>query len=405
MKLNFPNKYFYPLLENGFSDSDIRAGINVLKSKFITMGKHTQKFEKYFAKKFKCKYGVMVNSGSSANLLSVFASKNPLRENVFKYGDEALVPALCWSTSLWPLVQAGLKPKFVDIDPKTLNVDADYLISKISKKTKLIMLVNVLGSSSDLKKISNYAKRKKIILIEDNCESLGAKQKNKFMGTFGDFGTFSFYYSHQITSGEGGMILCNSKKDYEILIGLRSHGWSRGMFQSKISKLNPNLDPRFIFYNSGFNLRPLDVQAAIGLSQFKRFSKIRNTRNYNRDIIIKKLTQDKRWSNQFEFVKIASDLKPSFMNMPILLNKKFINKKKIFIHKLEKLGLETRPVISGSFVNQPSTKLYNLNKKNKFFKGAQYVEDLGFVIGLHTKKLNTKTLKKIVDALFSINDI
>ena len=186
------------------------------------------------------------------------------------------MPALCWSLLCGHL--AGLKPKFVDIDPKTLNVDADYLISKISKKTKLIMLVNVLGSSSDLKKYQ-IMQKKKIILIEDNCESLGAKQKINL--ELSEFWNFSFYYSHQITSG--GMILCNSKKDYEILIGLRSHGWSRGMFQSKISKLNPNLDPRFIFYNSGFNLRPLDVQAAIGLSQFKRFSKIRNTRNYNRD--------------------------------------------------------------------------------------------------------------------------
>ena len=236
MKLNSQQKYFYPLLENGFSNKDISEGVKVLRSKFITMGKYTQKFEKYFAKKFRSKYAVMVNSGSSANLLSVFASKNPLRLNTFKNGDEALIPALCWSTSLWPLVQAGLKPKFVDINPKTLNVDADYLLSKVTKKTKLILLVNVLGSSTDLKKIANFAKRKKIILIEDNCESLGGMQKNKFMGTFGDFGTFSFFYSHQITSGEGGMILCNNKSDYEILIGLRSHGWSRGIFQKKLAK-------------------------------------------------------------------------------------------------------------------------------------------------------------------------
>ena len=178
MKNNSFKKYYYPLLENGFSNKDIGEGIKVLKSKFITMGKHTLKFEKYFAKKFKSKYAVMVNSGSSANLLSVFASKNPLRSNTFKSGDEALIPALCWSTSLWPLVQAGLTPKFVDINPRTLNVDVEHLISKITKKTKLILLVNVLGSSTDLHKIATYAKKKKIIVIEDNCESLGAMQKN-----------------------------------------------------------------------------------------------------------------------------------------------------------------------------------------------------------------------------------
>ena len=170
----------------------------------------------------------MVNSGSSANLLAAFAACNPLRKNRFKRGDHALIPALCWSTSLWPLVQSGLKPKFIDVDPKTLNLDANHIISKITKKTKVIMLVNVLGISANNKKITNYAKKKGIIVLEDNCEALGAKYSKNFLGTFGDFGTFSFFYSHQITSGEGGMIVCNNKKDYEILLALRSHGWSRG---------------------------------------------------------------------------------------------------------------------------------------------------------------------------------
>ena len=149
----------YPLLENGFNQQDLQKGINVLKSGFITMNKHTEIFEKEFAKKLKTKFALMVNSGSSANLLATFAACNPLRKNKFKRGDEALIPVLCWSTSLWPLVQAGLKPKFVDINPKTLNVDADDLISKITKKTKVIMLINVLGISADLDKIKNYAKK------------------------------------------------------------------------------------------------------------------------------------------------------------------------------------------------------------------------------------------------------
>ena len=405
MKLNPKKKYFYPLLENGFSNKDVSEGIKVLKSKFITMNKYTLKFEKYFAKKFNSKYAVMVNSGSSANLLSVFASKNPLRLNTFKNGDEALIPALCWSTSLWPLVQAGLKPRFVDVNPKTLNVDADHLISKITNKTKLILLVNVLGSSTDIKKISKFAKKKKIILIEDNCESLGGMQKKKYMGTYGDFGTFSFFYSHQITSGEGGMILCNNKNDYEILIALRSHGWSRGIFHNKISKRYPNLDSRYIFYNSGFNLRPLDIQAVMAHSQLKRFTEIKNARTYNKNLIIKNLKKDKRWNNQFEFIKIPKDINPSYMVMPILLKKKYLKKKKIYIKKLENLGLETRPIISGSFVNQPSIKLYGLNKKNEFFGGAQLVEDLGFVIGLHTKKIKKDIMNKIKNALFSIDSI
>ena len=395
----------YPLLENGFNQQDLQKGINVLKSGFITMNKHTEIFEKEFAKKLKTKFALMVNSGSSANLLATFAACNPLRKNKFKRGDEALIPVLCWSTSLWPLVQAGLKPKFVDINPKTLNVDADDLISKITKKTKVIMLINVLGISADLDKIKNYAKKNNIIIIEDNCEALGAKYNNRFLGTFGDFGTFSFFYSHQITSGEGGMIVCNNREDYEILLALRSHGWSRSKHSyAKNAKKYPNLDSRYIFINSGFNVRPTDVQAAMGLNQFKRLNNFKKNRSLNKKKIIKKIQGDKRWNNQFSFINFSKKINPSYMNLPILVNKKYKKNKKKFLKFIEKKGLETRPIISGSFVNQPATKLYNLNPKKLRFNGAQEVEDLGFVIGLYTTKIKNMHVKNLVDILYSIDN-
>tara|TARA_B110000008_G_scaffold260378_1_gene280973 strand:+ start:205 stop:1449 length:1245 start_codon:yes stop_codon:yes gene_type:complete len=399
-------KFKYPLLENGFNKKDLQEGINVLKSGFITMNKHTISFENEFAKKLKMKFALMVNSGSSANLLATFASCNPLRKNKFKIGDEALIPVLCWSTSLWPLVQAGLKPKFIDINPKTLNVNADDLISKITKKTKVIMLINVLGISDDLKKIKDYAKKKNIIIIEDNCEALGAKYDKKYLGSFGDFGTFSFFYSHQITSGEGGMIVCNNRQDYEILLALRSHGWSRSKYTySKNAKKYSNLDPRYIFINSGFNLRPTDIQAAMGLNQFKRLNFFIKNRILNKKKIINKIIKDKRWNNQFSFIDVPKKVSPSYMNLPIFINRKFKEKKKKFINFIEKKGLESRPIISGSFVNQPSSKLYNLNPKNLKFKGAQEVEDLGFAIGLNTVITKNKQIDFIVDTLFSIDQM
>ena len=396
----------YPLLEMGFNNQDLKKGIEVLKTGFITMNKETEKFEKIFAKKLNIKYALMVNSGSSANLLAAFAACNPLRENRFKRGDHALIPALCWSTSLWPLVQSGLNPEFVDVDPKTLNLDADHIISKITKKTKVIMLINVLGISANNRKIINYAKKKGIIVIEDNCEALGGKYGEKFLGTFGDFGTFSFFYSHQITSGEGGMIVCNNKKDYEILLAMRSHGWSRGKgVYEKNAKKYPNLDPRYIFINSGFNLRPTDIQAAIANNQFKRLETFRKIRTTNKNKIIDLLKKDKRWNNQFRFVEYSKKIKASYMVLPILIDRKLFHKKKKFINFLEKKGLETRPIISGSFVNQPSSKLYNLNPGNKQFRGAQEIQDLGFVIGLHTKNITTSKVKFIIDLLFSIDTI
>ena len=405
--------YKYKLLEDGFSKDDISKAKNVLDSRQITMASKTKKFEEIFAKKMGVKYALMVNSGSSANLLAIFAAGNPLRQNNLKKGDEVIIPVLCWSTSLWPLVQFGLKPIFIDIDPKTLNVNEDELIKKISPKTRCIFLVNVHGNSCDLYKVRKIAKKKKIILIEDSCESLGSKLKNKYLGTFGDFGTYSFFYSHQITSGEGGMIVCNNDNDYEILFALRSHGWLGGtrFYTRRLKSYNyyarkyPSLDPRYIFVNSGFNLRPTDIQAAIGLNQFTRLKKLINNRKQNRKLIIDALIKDKRWKNQFQFIEPAKDINPSWMGLPIIIDKRFKNQKMKFLNYLDSRGIETRPIISGVFTNQPATKLYNLNPSKKKFNKAQSVQELGFLIGLHQKKISKDNLTLIRDSFLHIDKI
>ena len=406
-------RYKYDLLENGFSNEDISIGKKVLNSKRITMASYTRKFELVFARKLGAKYALMVNSGSSANLLATFAAGNPLKKNHLNRGDEVLIPALCWSTSIWPLVQFGLKPVLVDIDLQTLNINIEDLIKKITKKTKAIMLINVLGISSDLFKIKKIANKYKLIIIEDNCESLGSRLKNKYLGTFGDYGSYSFYYSHQITSGEGGMITCNKKEDYDILFALRSHGWLGGTRHYKRSlksynqyaKQNPQLDPRYIFINSGFNLRPTDIQAAIAHNQFNRLDKLKKFRNMNRNLLINKITKSKKWNNQFQFISIPKNIDPSWMGLPILLSERFKNKKKKFMTILDKMGIETRPIISGNFANQPAAKLYNLCKKNEKFENSQKVQDLGFLIGLHTRKISKSNLKLIHDAFFMIDQI
>jgi CDP-4-dehydro-6-deoxyglucose reductase, E1 len=406
-------RYKYDLLENGFSNEDISIGKKVLNSKRITMASYTRKFEQVFARKLGVKYALMVNSGSSANLLATFAAGNPLKKNHLNRGDEVLIPALCWSTSIWPLVQFGLKPVLVDIDIQTLNINIEDLIKKITKKTKAIMLINVLGISSDLFKIKKIANKYKLIIIEDNCESLGSRLKNKYLGTFGDYGSYSFYYSHQITSGEGGMITCNKKEDYDILFALRSHGWLGGTRHYKRSlksynqyaKQNPQLDPRYIFINSGFNLRPTDIQAAIAHNQFNRLDKLKKFRNINRNLLINKITKSKKWNNQFQFISIPQDIDPSWMGLPILLSERFKNKKKKFMTILDKMGIETRPIISGNFANQPAAKLYKLCKKNEKFENSQKVQDLGFLIGLHTRKISKSNLKLIHDTFFMIDQI
>ena len=396
----------YPLLSNAFSESDISEGQKILKSKQITMSSKTKLFEKKFAEYIGSKFALMVNSGSSANLLALSLLTNPMRKKRLNPGDEVIVPVVCWSTSLWPIIQHGLKPVFVDIDLNNLNISLKELEKKITKKTKAIFCVHVLGLSADMLKLKRIANKNKLMIVEDTCESFGTKFKNKFLGTFGEAGTFSFYYSHQITSGEGGMIICNNKEDYEILLSLRSHGWAREKFiQKKYKKNYSNLDPRFLFINSGYNLRPTEIQAAIALNQFKRKNIFKANREFNRNEIIKRVKSHKKFCNQINFLNVEENISPSWFGLAIFIDKKYANKKSKYLKYLEEKGIETRPIISGNFVNQPAIKLYELNKKNEKFKNAQIIEDSGFFIGLHTKKINSKLASYISSNLLMINEL
>ena len=394
-------KFFYPLLNDPFNKQDLLEGIKVIRSKQMTMSKKTVNFEKIFKKKIKVKNSLMVNSGSSGNLLAMQCLINPYRKVGLKRGDEVLIPALCWSTSLWPIVQSGLKPIFVDVNISDLNIDLNDLKKKITKKTKAIMLIHVLSNSTNMDKLLKLKKKYNLILIEDTCESLGSKYKNKYLGTFGDFSTFSFYYSHQITSGEGGMVCCKERSDYEIIKSLRSHGWSRGLINEKrISKTFGKIDSKFVFYNSGYNLRPTDITAAIGCNQFKRLNKFSAIRSYNRSRIINSIKKDPRWNNQITFIESRKHIKPSWFGLPFYLNKKLQINKSTFIKKLEKLGIETRPIISGNFTKQPSAKKYKLIKEDQKFKNADFISDWGLFVGLHTEKISNKILKLFKNSIF-----
>ena len=389
-------KFSYPLLTDGYSSSDLQEAAKVLLSGRLTMSNITKKFEKYFAKRIGSKFALMVNSGSSANLLAIFCLINPLRKKRLKRGDECIVPALCWSTSLWPIIQAGLKPVFADVNLKTFTLDLETIKKKINKKTKMVMMLNVLGNCSEMEKIKKYLNKKKILLIEDSCEALGSKYKKKYLGTFGDFGTYSFYYSHQITSGEGGMIVCNSKDDFNILKSLRAHGWDREINKKNIKNFN--------FINEGFNLRPLDVTAAIGYNQFKRLKKMKNTRAKNRNNLIRSMKLSKKWNNQFTFFSAQKDLNPSWFGFPLMINKKNIKSKKNFLNFLNKNQIETRPIISGNFTNQPAIKKYKIKFKKSDLKNSQEIEDRGFFIGLPTKILDSSKINKITNLLLNVNN-
>ena len=385
----------YPLLEKGFTSEDIMRGIEVLLSRKLTMSDITKKFENKFSNYVGSKYALMVNSGSSANLLSAFALVNPKKKKRLKPGDKFIIPAICWSTSLWPLVQCGLKPEFIDVDRSNYCLDVN-LLNK-STKAKAIMNIHILGNSTNMDKLNNFIKSKNMYMIEDTCEALGSKFKSKHLGTFGDFGTYSFYYSHQITSGEGGMIVCKTKEDYELIHTMRAHGWDRGLRNSKKNNFN--------FINSGFNLRPMDLTAAIGLSQLKRLSKMIKSRSKNRKLIINNIKKSELWDNQFSFFNPNENVKPSWFGLPFLINQKFINKKEKFMKYLNSSGIETRPILSGNFLNQPSCKLYNFKFDKKNFKSSQDIEDRGFFIGLPTSDMTVRKINFLTQKLLKIKDL
>jgi len=385
------NSIKYPLTNTVLDNDDIEAGVKVLKSKWITMGRETLKFENNFSKKISNRSSTMVNSGSSANLLIFQCLINP-KVTKLKKDDEVLIPAICWSTSLWPIIQSGLKVKFIDIDPKTLNLDLNEFEKKITKKTKALMLVHAMGNCADMEKIVRICKKKKIILIEDTCEALGSKYKGKQLGTFGDFSSYSFFYSHHITSGEGGMVCSKSKKDADVIRTLRSHGWHRAISNKKSNSWS--------FINSGFNLRPTDISASIGNSQLKKLKKISLIRQQNFKSIRSALLDDKRYSNKFDIIEENINNKIVWFGIPIILKSTEKNYKNKVTNKLNKFGIDTRPLISGNFAKQPAIKLYKLNIKSNL-KNANFIDKNSFFIGLHNTKTNIKTVDYIKNAFYS----
>ena len=224
-------------LARPLGEEEISAMQDVINSGNFTIGEKVKDFENNFADYHNMKHAVMVNSGSSANLLMVaallFRSNNPIKQ-----GDEVIVPAVSWSTTYTPLQQVGLKVKFVDIDIETLNFDLVQLKEAISSKTRLIMCVNLLGNPNRFDEINKIIGNRDITMIEDNCESMGAIYNDQLAGTFGEMGSFSTYFSHHISTMEGGLVVTNNEELYHIMLSLRSHGWTRSyrIIQKSIKK-------------------------------------------------------------------------------------------------------------------------------------------------------------------------
>lgn len=373
-----------PLNAPTFGEDEINSAIAVLRSGFVTMGSKCLEFEQKFADHMKVKNAIFVNSGSSANLLGFFALANVHLANFKKKrlvpGSEVIVPAVTWSTTVWPVLQAGCVPVLVDCDPQTLQMKRESVEKAISPKTAAICPVHVLGNAVEMDWIIEIASKHNLVVFEDTCEALGTKYRNKYVGTIGDIGTYSFFFSHHITTIEGGMVVTDNDELAELMRAMRAHGWTRHLKNRKvIEDKYPDIDPRFLFITTGFNLRPTEINAAFGLSQIDKLEAFNQRRREIAEIWITSLKKVIS-SEMIVPMKTNPGVESTWFGFPVLCKtKEFRNKLR---DHLESRGIETRPIIAGNLARQPAFQGINYRIEGEL-DGANTVMDRGLFWGSH----------------------
>lgn len=366
----------YLLSDETWDNKELEAIQRVMKSNFYSMGKEVKSFEEEFADKFGSKYAVMSNSGSSANLLAIASLIYSKKLNP---GDEIIVPAVSWSTTYFPLCQHNLKIKFVDIDKYTLNIDIESFKKAITPSTKAFFAVNLLGNPNEFDDIIQLCNDNNIILIEDNCESMGAVYNGKQLGTIGLLGTYSTFYSHHLCTMEGGITITDNEELYHYLLSIRAHGWTRNLpANSKIyTKKEDEFYESFNFIVPGYNLRPLEMEAAIGREQLKKLDKFihqrRNNAEYFRDRI-----------STFKNIRIQKEIQnSSWFGFALILENELSNKRADLVRLLGQYNIDVRPIVAGNFTRNKAIEYLNY-EIYATLKNADEIHDNGIFIGNHS---------------------
>tara|TARA_Y100000590_G_C15745559_1_gene1021854 strand:- start:3611 stop:4798 length:1188 start_codon:yes stop_codon:yes gene_type:complete len=384
-------KFNHPLMENNFTRSDMNAVSKVIKKKnlVLTQSKNVKQFEKKWSKWLGVKYSTFLNSGSSANFVTLSILKI-LNKN--KNKNQIIVPSLTWISDISSVIMNGFKPVFVDVNFKNLSMNIDEVVKKISKRTLAVFITHTLGFNGLNNKLIKYLKRKKIHLIEDVCESHGAKFKNKKLGTFGLISNFSFYYAHHLTTIEGGMICTNDKKIYELSRILRSHGMLRESgnkpYENKIRNKNKHLSPQFTFLYPALNFRNNEIGAAIGLNQLKQLNKNNSKRSKNFKLFLKLIDEKKYWK---DFDTEGN----SNYAFPIILRTKNVKKRDLFERELKKKGIEFRRGTAGggNQLRQPYLKTIIKDLNPRRYRNVEHIHFFGYYIGNYPVLTKGKILK------------
>jgi CDP-6-deoxy-D-xylo-4-hexulose-3-dehydrase len=389
--LNFPT----------FDDEEINAAIEVLRSTHVTMGSRCREFEQAFAKFVGVEEAVFVNSGSSANLLAFFALANHAAPQLkdkksFVPGSEVIVPAVSWSTTIWPIVQAGGIPVFVDCDAHTLQMKPDAMRAALNDKTVAVCPVHVLGNTVQIEEVVAFAAENDLWIVEDTCEALGSRYAGKLAGTFGDTGTFSFFFSHHITTVEGGMIVTNNKELAELLRCLRAHGWTRDLKgRQQKEALYPTIDSDYLFVNTGFNLRPTEINAAFGLIQLRKLSAFNRRRNEIASIWNARLLPLIE-QGIFYPMRPTDRADPAWFGYPVICRDP--RTRRALRRHLHEYNIESRPIICGNMVRQPALAHIPHRVSGKL-DGADTIMECGLLWGL-SPAMTDQDLEYISNVIF-----
>lgn len=347
-----------PLNAPTFGAAEVLEALDSLLSQNVTMGEKVARFEGEFAKYIGTKHALMVNSGSSANLLMLAALANPLCQARHRLapGDEVLVPAVTWSTTIWPVVNMGLVPVLVDADRRTLNMSVEAAQKAIGPKTKAIFVAHILGNAADMDGFQALAKEHDLVLLEDSCEALGTTYKGKQTGRFSLLASYSFFFSHHITTIEGGMVVTDDDELAELLRCLRAHGWTRHLKDREaIEAKYPTLDPRFLFINVGYNLRPTEIQAAFGLHQLPKLAGFNAVRRERAAEMRRGLAD---LGDELQLIEPTDGVEHTWFGFPVLLRGAAPATRQRFVEHLGRHQIDTRPIVAGNLARQPALELF-----------------------------------------------
>jgi CDP-6-deoxy-D-xylo-4-hexulose-3-dehydrase len=341
-----------PLHVPSYGADEVNEALDCLLSTRVTMGDKVRRFERLWAEYLGVREAVMVNSGSSANLVAAAALVNPTRPRPLAPGDEVIVPAVAWSTTYFPLVNVGLVPVLVDVDLDTFTLDPEAAAAAVGPRTRALMPVHLLGNACDMRALEALAARHELVMVEDTCEAHGARFEGRHVGTFGAMGTFSFYFSHHISTIEGGMVVTDDDALADLARSLRAHGWIRDMSnKEELASASPWIDPRFLFVHVGYNVRPMELQAAFGRVQLQRLDEFNEARRRNADWLLGQLTELSE-RGDLQFVTEQSGGQSTWFGFTVLC-RDAETRRRLSEH-LEERRIETRAIVAGNLTVQPA---------------------------------------------------